>query len=67
MTGQLSSREVEVLTLAARGLSDKEIATSLGIATRTARNHVTNIYTKLGIHGRAAAAIHAVRMGLVEV
>ena len=48
-------------------LSYKEIATRLGISTRTARNHITNIYAKLDIHDRAAAALSAVRLGLVEV
>ena len=65
--GPLSAREREVLALAARGLSYKEIAARLGISTRTARNHITNIYGKLDIHDRAAAALSAVRLGLVEV
>jgi DNA-binding CsgD family transcriptional regulator len=63
----LSAREREVLTLAARGLSYKEIARRLGISTRTARNHITNIYGKLDVHDRSAAALSAVRLGLVEV
>ena len=65
--GRLSARETEVLTLAARGLSYKEIATQLGISALTARNHLTNIYSKLDIHDRAGAALCAVRLGLVEV
>ncbi len=57
MAGRLSTRETEVLALAAHSLTYKEIATRLGISTRTARNHLTNIYGKLGIHDRAAAAL----------
>ncbi len=65
MVGRLSARETEVLTLAASGLTYKEIAMQLGISTRTARNHLAHIYGKLGIHDRAQATLHAARMGLV--
>ncbi|TAN32858.1 response regulator transcription factor [bacterium] len=65
MARRLSARETEVLALAARGLTYKEIASRLGISTRTARNHITHIYGKLGIHDRAGAALSAVRLGLV--
>ena len=67
MPGRLSARETEVLTLAASGLTHKEIATRLGISSRTARNHLATIYDKLDIHGRAQAALHAARLGLVDV
>ncbi len=67
MAGRLSARETEVLTLAASGLSYKEIATQLDISSRTARNHLAHIYAKLGIHDRAQAALHAARMGLVQL
>jgi len=67
VAGRLSARETEVLTLAASGLTYKEIAMQLGISTRTARNHLAHIYTKLGIHDRAQAALHAARLGLVRV
>ncbi len=67
MAGGLSARETEVLTLAASGLTYKEIATQLGISTRTARNHLAHIYSKLGIHDRAQATLHAARLGLVQV
>lgn len=66
MSGQLSARETEVLALAASGLTHKEIANRLGISSRTARNHLAHIYDKLDIHGRAEAALHAARLGLVE-
>ncbi len=67
MAVRLSAREIEVLTLAASGSNYKEIATQLGISTRTARNHLAHIYSKLGIHDRAQAALHAARLGLVQV
>src|SRR2546427_815531 len=53
--------------LAASGLTYKEIATRLGISSRTARNHLAHIYSKLEIHDRAHAALHAARLGLVEI
>ncbi len=67
MPGQLSARETEVLALAARGLTHKEIANRLGISSRTARNHLAHIYDKLDVHGRAQATLHAARLGLVEL
>lgn len=67
MERPLTAREAQVLRLAANGLTHKEIAGRLGISTRTARNHIANLYEKLEIHGRAQAAVHAVRLGLIEV
>jgi HD-GYP domain-containing protein (c-di-GMP phosphodiesterase class II) len=63
----LTAREVEVLRLAARGLSSKEIAEQLVISQKTARNHVQNIYAKLGVSNRAQASLFAVRHGLMTV
>ena len=62
----LTPREVEVLVHLARGSTNKEIATSLGIAVRTANHHVENIYAKLDVTTRAAAAVFAVRHDLVS-
>jgi DNA-binding NarL/FixJ family response regulator len=61
---ELSSREVEVLRLIARGMENAEIAQDLGISPRTAKNHVSNILAKLGLPNRIQAAIYAVRRGL---
>jgi len=61
----LTPREVEVLIHLARGSINKEIATALGIAVRTANHHVENIYGKLDVTTRAAAAVFAVRHNLV--
>jgi HD-GYP domain-containing protein (c-di-GMP phosphodiesterase class II) len=62
----LTPREVEVLIHLARGSTNKEIATSLGIAVRTANHHIENIYGKLDVTTRAAAAVFAVRHDLVS-
>jgi DNA-binding NarL/FixJ family response regulator len=61
----LTERELEVLALVGRGLSNKEIATDLGITERTARTHVSNILGKLGLASRTQAALYAVDRKLV--
>jgi HD-GYP domain-containing protein (c-di-GMP phosphodiesterase class II) len=61
----LTSRELEVLRLAARGLSNREIAQSLTITPKTVGNHIEHIYTKIGETSRAGAALFAMRNGLM--
>jgi predicted ATPase/class 3 adenylate cyclase/DNA-binding CsgD family transcriptional regulator len=58
--GGLSRRELEVLRLVAAGRTSHEIAADLFISTRTAEHHIANIYTKIGVSNRAAAAGWAV-------
>jgi non-specific serine/threonine protein kinase len=60
----LTGREVEVLRLLARGLTDREIGDELAISPRTVGGHVTNLLGKLGVESRTAAAAFAVRHGL---
>jgi DNA-binding NarL/FixJ family response regulator len=62
----LSDREVEVLRLVARGLSNRAIAERLYVSPRTAEHHVQHIYTKIGGSTRAAAALFAVEHGLLR-
>ena len=61
----LTAREVEVLRLLARGLSQKEIAERLVISRKTASNHVEHIYAKIGVSNRAMASLFATRRGLL--
>ena len=63
---RLTDREIEVLRLVARGMSNKEIATQLVIAENTVKNHVRNILEKLRLRSRTEAAMYAVRERLVE-
>ena len=63
----LSKREMEVLSFVTRGLSNKEIAASLGISHQTVKNHVTAILRKLGVEDRTQAAIYALRRGWVRL
>jgi DNA-binding NarL/FixJ family response regulator len=62
----LTSREVEVLNLAARGLTTKEIAERLFISPKTADHHIQHTYTKIGVSTRAAAALWAMQHDLVR-
>ena len=64
--GGLTPRELEVLVLVARGASNREIAKTLVIAEKTAANHVEHIYAKIDVSTRAAAALYAMRHGLLE-
>jgi len=61
----LTGREVEVLGLVARGLSNKQIATALQIAPKTASSHIEHIYRKIDVANRAQASIFAMRHGLI--
>ena len=61
----LSDREVEVLRLLARGLSNREIARQLDVSPRTAEHHVQHIYAKIGLSSRAAAALFAMEHDLL--
>jgi DNA-binding NarL/FixJ family response regulator len=63
---ELTSRELEVLTLIGTGKANKEIAAELDISERTARTHVSNILGKLGLSSRTQAALWAAHEGLVE-
>ena len=61
----LTRREREILVLVAQGGSNRDIANALVISERTARTHVSNVLTKLGLASRTQAALWAIREGLV--
>ena len=62
----LTEREVEVLRLVARGLSNQEIAKNLGISERTVGTHVSNILSKLHLASRTQAALYALQEVLTD-
>jgi DNA-binding NarL/FixJ family response regulator len=62
---RLTDRERQVLTIAAEGLTAREIATRLGVRERTVTTHLARIYGKLGVGNRLAAVRAATRAGLV--
>jgi HD-GYP domain-containing protein (c-di-GMP phosphodiesterase class II) len=61
----LTTREVEVLRLIARGLSTKQIAETLGMSPKTAGNHIEHIYAKTNANNRVTASLFAVTHGLI--
>jgi NarL family two-component system response regulator LiaR len=63
----LTEREVEVLRLVARGLTNQEIADTLVISERTVGNHIGNILSKLHLANRTQAALYALRQGLATL
>ena len=63
----VTARELEVLTLLARGKSNKEIGTTLYISESTVKSHLRNIFTKLNVLSRTEAIATASRQGLVKL
>jgi pimeloyl-ACP methyl ester carboxylesterase/DNA-binding CsgD family transcriptional regulator len=64
--GALSTRERQILTLIAEGLSNAEIAERLAISEKTVRNHTSNVFDKLGVWTRAQAIVFARDRGFVR-
>ncbi|MEJ2556392.1 MAG: response regulator transcription factor [Anaerolineae bacterium] len=63
----LTERELDVLRLVAHGLSNKEIARSLGLSKGTVKVHVSNVLNKLGASSRTQAAMMALQIGLITL
>ena len=66
-TAALTEREAEVLTLEARGQSNKSIAARLSLSERTVRSHVSRILAKLDLSSRTQATLYALRTGLARI
>jgi HD-GYP domain-containing protein (c-di-GMP phosphodiesterase class II) len=60
----LTPREAEILTLAARGLSNKQIASELTLSEKTVRNHIEHTYAKVGVNNRVGASLYALGHGM---
>ncbi len=65
-TPVLTSRELEVLKLVAKGMSNRDVAEELFISENTVKNHVRNILEKLHLHSRMEAVMYAVRQHLLD-
>jgi DNA-binding NarL/FixJ family response regulator len=63
----LTSRELEVLRMVAKGLSNKEIAAALNIVEVTVKLHVSHVLEKLNVRDRTAAATAAVQRGIISL
>ena len=64
--GGLTDRQLDVLRLVARGLSNREIASTLVVSRRTAEHHVQDIYARIGVSTRAGAALYAMEHDLLR-
>lgn len=63
----LTERELDVLRLVARGLTNKQIGTDLSISDRTVQNHLANMYAKLGVTSRTEAVTAALQRNLIKL
>jgi len=66
-SGQLTPRETEILRLASRGMSNKDIADVLFLSLRTVKAHLTNIFNKMGCGCRTDAIIKGLREGYITL
>jgi len=64
---QLTEREVEVLRLAAKGMSNRDISRELSISVRTVQTHLSNVFNKLGVGSRTEAVVLGLRKGLFSL
>lgn len=67
LASQLSNREIEVLTMLGKGLSNKEIGAALNITESTIKIHVTHIFTKLDAADRTQAVLKALKRGIIHL
>lgn len=63
----VTERELEVLKLAAQGLSNRDIALQLGISVRTVQTHLSNVFNKMGVGSRTEAVMLGLRQGLITL
>lgn len=64
---KLTAREVEVLKLAARGMSNSDIAATLGVSLRTVKGYLTDLFSKLGVNTRTEAVALSLQTGIISV
>ncbi len=64
---KLTARELEILQLIARGISNKEIANELNISSRTVKSHMVDIFRKLDVSSRTEAVITSLRIGFINI
>lgn len=64
---ELTSRQVEALTLAAKGMTNRDIAEQLAISVRTVQVHLSNVFSKLGVSSRTEAVLYALREGWIAL
>ena len=63
----LSTREIEVLTAVARGLSNRQVARALHVSEATIKTHLLHVFAKLGVDDRTAAVTVALERGIIRL
>lgn len=64
---EISDREMEILRLAARGMSNQDIADSMFLSRRTVQTHLANIFRKMDVGSRTEAVLQAVKLGMLHI
>ena len=64
---EISDREMEILRLAARGMSNQDIADSVFLSRRTVQTHLANIFRKMDVSSRTEAVLQAIKLGLLHI
>jgi len=64
---QLTERELEVLKLAAKGMTNMNIARELNLSVRTVQGHLSSVFSKMGVGSRTEAVLHALRKGWITL
>jgi two-component system, NarL family, response regulator len=67
MRSSLSARELEILSMLAKGLTNKQVGNALAISENTVRNHVNSIFEKLEVADRTEAVTVAIQQGIIQV
>ncbi|MGB9813343.1 MAG: response regulator [Thermovenabulum sp.] len=67
VTFDLTPREIEILRELAKGLSNKEIAEKLFISEKTVKNHLTNIFQKMGVNDRTQAVLLGIKHNIIDI
>lgn len=65
-TVKLTRRQMEVILLVARDMSDREVASNLGLSVSTVKNHMNQIITRLGVRSRTGAVASLMRLGVIR-
>lgn len=64
---RLTRREIEILQVLSEGVNARDMAQRLFVSPKTVTNHLTTIYAKLGVKGRAQAIVRSAQMGLIQI
>ena len=64
---ELTERDVRILNMVVQGLTDAQIADQLGFANRTISSYLVQIYRKIHVSSRTAAAMYAIRRGFIKI